>query len=170
MATPNDSPLPDREVSRIRSLDDAELLRECDVQNFRGSGPGGQKRNKTSSGVRLVHRPTGCTGSATERRSQQQNQTQALHRLRLEIAFEIRNSEPVEQLTFVGANHRDFARHAAEMMDALCQNLYSLRDTAAACSTSTAQLTRMICADSRLLSKVNELRRSRGLKPLRDRD
>ncbi len=63
--------------------DDAGLLAECDVETFRGSGPGGQHRNKTESAVRLRHRPTGIVAQATERRSQSQNIGVALDRLRV---------------------------------------------------------------------------------------
>ena len=45
-------------------------------------GPGGQHRNKTASGVRLTHRPTELSVTATERRSQLMNRSQALERLR----------------------------------------------------------------------------------------
>ena len=51
-----------------------------------GGGPGGQHRNKTESGVRLVHRPTGVVVTATERRSQLQNRGAALERLRERLA------------------------------------------------------------------------------------
>lgn len=57
------------------------LARECDVTFIRAGGPGGQHRNKTESGVRLVHRPTGIVVEATERRSQAQNRSVALDRL-----------------------------------------------------------------------------------------
>lgn len=63
--------------------DDEALLGECDVELFRGSGPGGQHRNKTESAVRLRHRPTGLVAQATERRSQSQNLGVALDRLRV---------------------------------------------------------------------------------------
>ena len=40
-----------------------------DEEFFVASGPGGQHRNRTESGVRLTHRPTGIVVLATERRS-----------------------------------------------------------------------------------------------------
>ncbi len=63
-------------------LPDAALEADCELSFFIASGPGGQHRNKTESGVRLVHRPTGATVTAVERRSQLQNRTVALVRLR----------------------------------------------------------------------------------------
>ena len=61
------------------------LLAECDVEVYRGSGPGGQHRNTTETGVRLRHRPTGAVSSASERRSRAQNFSVALDRLRERI-------------------------------------------------------------------------------------
>lgn len=64
---------------------DETLLAECDVESFRGSGPGGQHRNKTETAVRLRHRPTGLVAQATERRSRQQNLALALERLQARL-------------------------------------------------------------------------------------
>jgi protein subunit release factor A len=52
------------------------------IEFFRGSGPGGQHRNVTESGVRIRHLPTGIVVQAAERRSQFQNRELALERLR----------------------------------------------------------------------------------------
>src|SRR5436309_7984355 len=74
-------------------LTDAQLLAQCDVDTYRASGPGGQKRNKTSSAVRLRHGPTGIVIIAEESRSQHENKARALRRLRQ--AFFLRLREPV---------------------------------------------------------------------------
>ena len=64
------------------ALDDDALLRACEVEYFIASGPGGQHRNTTASGVRRTHPPTELSVTATERRSQAQNKGAALERLR----------------------------------------------------------------------------------------
>ncbi len=71
---------------RALALADEALLADCDETFFVGGGPGGQHRNKTESGVRLVHRPSGASVTATERRSQAQNRAAALERLRERLA------------------------------------------------------------------------------------
>ena len=57
------------------------LERDSDLEFFIASGPGGQHRNKVETGVRLTHRPTGITVTATERRSQHANREAAFERL-----------------------------------------------------------------------------------------
>ncbi|QBD83571.1 peptide chain release factor-like protein [Ktedonosporobacter rubrisoli] len=48
---------------------------------FIASGPGGQHRNKVETGVRLLHRPSGISVTATERRSQYANREAAFERM-----------------------------------------------------------------------------------------
>ena len=57
------------------------LAGEVEISTFRGSGPGGQHRNKTETAVRLRHRPTGITVVASEHRSQWRNREAAWERL-----------------------------------------------------------------------------------------
>jgi len=67
---------------RAATLPDGVLLAECEETFFTAGGPGGQHRNRTESGVRLAHGPTGVVVTATERRSQARNRGVALARLR----------------------------------------------------------------------------------------
>lgn len=60
---------------------------DFDWEYKRGHGNGGQARNKTSSAVRVVHRPSGAVGEAQEQRSQLQNRRAALKKLIDTVAF-----------------------------------------------------------------------------------
>ncbi len=51
------------------------------IHTYRATGPGGQHRNVTDSGVRIVHRLSGITVTATESRSQHRNKDKAYERL-----------------------------------------------------------------------------------------
>ena len=61
---------------------DEDLLRECEVDTFRSSGPGGQHVNKTETAVRLRHLPSGVVVTAREERSQYRNKALCLQKLR----------------------------------------------------------------------------------------
>src|SRR5438128_9236221 len=80
------------------ALTDEQLLRQCAVDTYRASGPGGQKRNKTSSAVRLRHPPTGLIVIAEESRSQHENRAKALKRLRQALYLKLRNDLAAEEL------------------------------------------------------------------------
>lgn len=56
------------------ALDPADV----EIEVGRGSGPGGQHKNKTETLVKVLHRPTGITAKA-DGRSQHQNKERALH-------------------------------------------------------------------------------------------
>ena len=51
------------------------------VDTFRGTGPGGQKRNKTESAVRITHIPTGMSEQSDETTSQHRNKSIAFRKL-----------------------------------------------------------------------------------------
>lgn len=51
---------------------------DCDITTCRGSGPGGQHRQKTDSAVQVKHRPTGLIVRCETERSQQQNKATAI--------------------------------------------------------------------------------------------
>ena len=68
-------------MPELYPTDRASLERDCDLEFFIASGPGGQHRNKVETGVRLTHRPSGISVTATERRSQHANREVAFERM-----------------------------------------------------------------------------------------
>ncbi len=68
-------------LPELYPTDRDSLERDCDLEFFIASGPGGQHRNKVETGVRLIHRPSGISVTATERRSQHANREVAYERM-----------------------------------------------------------------------------------------
>lgn len=56
-------------------------IHDCVVQTYRGSGAGGQNRNKRDTGVRVIHPPSGARAESCEERSQLQNKRTAFLRM-----------------------------------------------------------------------------------------
>jgi protein subunit release factor B len=61
---------------------------------YKSSGPGGQRKNKKETAVRLVHKPTGVTVVATEHRYQSENLKLAFRRLEEKIKRLCRKPRP----------------------------------------------------------------------------
>jgi len=62
-------------------------INDCEVQTFKASGAGGQKRNKTSSAVRVIHHPSGARAESSESRSQYENKRTAFIKMVNSIEF-----------------------------------------------------------------------------------
>lgn len=162
-------------------LDDTRLLAECRLETLRASGPGGQHRNKTESGVRLTHLPTGVISQAFERRSQHENRAVALDRLRHTIALTVRETVDLEHFEpspalrailpgakpRIGPNNDRFWPGAAELLDVFVACRRSVADTAAMVGLSTGALARVLLSAPDLVATVNRLRAELGFAPLR---
>jgi protein subunit release factor A len=86
MAADDDAGVDTKGASGYSSVDLEELQREVIVEAFRAPGPGGQRKNRKETAVRLKHIPTGVTVVASERRSQAMNREVAFQRLRQKLA------------------------------------------------------------------------------------
>ena len=83
-------------------VDEADI----EMQVFRSSGAGGQHVNKTSSAVRLVHKPTGLTTSSQVERSQFQNRDRAMKALKALLADLERQKREDELAAIKGEQQR----------------------------------------------------------------
>ena len=92
-------------------MEDVDIKKaDLKVDTFRASGAGGQHVNKTESGVRFTHLPTGFVTESTEARSQIKNREIALQRLYQLIQEKNRNSVQdamsSQRKTMVGSGDR----------------------------------------------------------------
>jgi hypothetical protein len=169
-------------------LSDTLLLAQCDVDTYRASGPGGQKRNKTSSAVRLRHAPTGLIVIAEESRSQHENRVRALRRMRQTLYLKIRDEVPEPGLSpgslvdreelksavtsggrlDVGRKDPRFWPAVGLLLDVLQEARAQVSTAAAALGISTANLIAFLAADPKVWEQANILRAHFGQKPLRD--
>lgn len=158
------------------------LLGQCAMDRFRASGPGGQKRNKTDSAVRLRHLPTGLIGEAHESRSQHENRARALRRLRREIALQVREPMDLDEYTaplalrsaldgaLPGRHTPAFLTVVGAVFDVCEAAGWRVSAAARALGVSTAALGRLLAVDAVVLRAANERRQALGLRPLRPRD
>lgn len=169
-------------ANRYLLLDDRALLGQCEVDTFRDRGPGGQKRNKTDSAVRLRHRPTRLCVVAVESRSQHQNKANALKRLRQTLALSVRASLDASHYTpgpivagclspaaglRLGRRDRRYHEAVAEILDLLDACECRVATAADKLGVSTANLVSFFRRDPKLGARVNEMRRAAGFAPLR---
>ncbi len=171
----------------FRFLTDEQLLAGCRVDHYRGSGPGGQHRNKTSNAVRLAHLATGVTAVATESRSLAENHRNCLRRLRIKIAAEIR--EPIEPARFgpagfdppdwflsirqnrkivVSSRREYYAPAAGLILDVLAIHANPAA-AAAALGVTTNSIVQLLGQESEWWEAANKMRREFGLAPLQSR-
>ena len=167
----------------LLASDDA-LIAQCEVDRYRASGPGGQHRNKTESAVRLRHKLTGVTAIGEDSRSQAENKVHAVRRLRSAIALEVR--EPVVLDGFspsprlaafvaagtapLGAKTRqtgEFWAAIGELLDLLVAGNLEIAATAQRLGITTGALSKLLLHDDHVARAVNDLRRSKGMRPLR---
>jgi hypothetical protein len=168
-------------------LTEDQLLAQCEVDTYRASGPGGQKRNKTSSAVRLRHPPTGLIVIAEESRSQYENKAKALKRMWQALFLHLRdnlteNARTPEALAlhpdFATARGRDgrlqmsaknplFWPAVGVVLDVLTVCGSRVGDAAALLGISTGNLIDFLQTDPKVWQEANRIRTTFAQKPLR---
>lgn len=163
-------------------LNDAQLLAQCEVDTYRASGPGGQKRNKTSSAVRIRHLPSGLIVIAEESRSQHENRAKALKRLKQ--AFFLKLREPVtlsstaecDELKAVrsisgklevGRKDERFWPLVGIVLDVIEATEARVSEAAEAIGVSTGHLIGFLEIEPKVWAEANQMRKRFGHKPLK---
>lgn len=165
-------PILDR--NQLLDLDDADLLRQCRQESYRASGPGGQHRNTTDSAVRLTALDGAVVALSADHRSQHRNRAEALRRLRLALAIELRlplgsdeNSQHWQGSWTLGRKDRRYARFIAHVLDVLAHHNWAVGLAAEAIGISTGKLVRTLAHNPHAWSAVNQARATLGLVNLR---
>jgi hypothetical protein len=173
-------------MPRLDSLlaSDEALIAQSEVDRYRASGPGGQHRNKTESAVRLRHRASGMTAIGEDSRSQAENKVHAVRRLRAAIALGVREPLALDGYAAsprlaaliaggtapLGARTRltgEFWAAIAELLDLLVAGELEIGATAQRLGMTTGALSKLLLHDDHVARAVNDLRRARGMRPLR---
>jgi hypothetical protein len=162
--------------SSTRLLTEEALLAQCRWDVFRGSGPGGQKRNKTSNAVRLVHLPTKIAVTAGESRSLVENKMRALRRLRLKLSSDLRERvdlahfEPPQWFLSIRRQNRIEASHRHPLYAAAAGLVLDLLDAvggnpaavAVNLGVSTTAVIRLLEDGPLLWAAANQIRARHG--------
>ncbi|MBR2373673.1 MAG: peptide chain release factor-like protein [Lentisphaeria bacterium] len=157
------------ERDQLLVMDDGSLSALCRLEFCRGSGNGGQKRNKTSSAARVVLlEDERFAAEDCSERSQHRNRTCALWKLRRLIAFEVRVS-PAEPPPRIGCamDHAEYPLNLAHLIDVLEAQEYDHKKSAELCGVSTSAFLKLLRRDDELWTKVNSAREARGLYKLK---
>jgi hypothetical protein len=143
-----------------------ELLRDCREERYRAGGPGGQRRNKVETAIRLHHSPSGVAAHAEDSRSPEGNRARALTRLRERIAFEVRaplDGLPREfeaqrrgETLSVNPKNPNFPIIAATALDALYEASGSYASGAKLLGITTSQLLKFLQSDREIWRVVSE--------------
>ncbi len=175
-ATTTDAPHP-------AVLESDKLLEQCALRTQRRSGPGGQHRNKTSSGVFLYHEPTQIVAEATERRSQADNRSIALQRLRFRLAVDIRTpsvldaassaeeSQLRERYSGTPLRLADSNEAKPSLLALVINDLHAAGGQPSAVAplwkTSTTAIVRLVKSHPPAFALLNAIREHHGRRPLK---
>ena len=156
------------ERDKLLNMTDEELLKLCKTDHFIATGKGGQKRNKTSSAVRLSLNDSTISVTASEDRQQSVNKKLAIRKLRLSIAMELRQEAQAWQGQLdMNAKNPQYPLFIGCLTDYLFESNWQVSEVAKSFDISTGKLIKIISKDDSFWQFVNKERQGNGYKPLK---
>lgn len=140
----------------ILTLDDAALSRLVKLEFSRGTGNGGQKRNKTSTAVRVVLDEYGVAAADCSERSQHRNRAAALKKLRMALALKERRSPLPPTRVKCALESPDYPLFAARLLDAVDAAGGDYRSAAAMWGVSPSAILKTLERDPALWSWLKQ--------------
>ena len=149
-------------------LSNDKFLKICQISFLKNSGPGGQKINKTSSAVRLIHIPTLITSQASKSRQQNINRLLAIRKLRLSLAESIRLPQKSWQEKWeLNEKNPLFPLFVAFILDSLYSSNWIISKSAQFFQLSTNQFSKICIRHKNLHTIINHNRLKLQLSPLK---
>lgn len=162
------------------AIESEALLSQCTIGRNRGSGPGGQHRNKVETLVELCHNPSGIETHAGERRSATENRAVAVRRLRLALAVGVRMPVPLGEIgsplwrsrvqngrIVCNPEHTDYPSLLAEALDTIHAAKLDVRRASIRLGCTTSQLIKLIKDHPAAMVRLNQDRIAAKLHPLK---
>ena len=151
----------------LLTLDETELSALCKITFSCGSGPGGQKRNKTSSAVKVELSDWNISAGDCTERSQFRNRSKALKKLKMLLALKFRENRsiPPDHLE-TSVNSANYPLFAAQLLDIIHSCGFDHRAAAEICGISQTALLKKISRDPDLWQFFQQQRRNLGLQQL----
>lgn len=143
------------------TLSDEELSRRCRWEFFKGSGNGGQKRNKCATAVRATLEEFNLSVSDCSERSQYRNRANALRKLRISLALAVRIKPATPPLRSVcSQNSVDYPLYMAHVLDLLSENNLDYRIVAPQCGLTPTALLKKLAKDPVVWGWLVQVRKS----------
>ena len=145
------------------SMSDEQLVRHCKLEFFKATGNGGQKRNKTSSAVRVTLEELAISAEDCSERSQHRNREIALGKLRRRIAYQVREEFVPFGRSECSLEHSEYPLYLAKLLDLLFLCGWDYRKAAEQLGKSSSSMLKNIARDAELFTYYNNMRRNAGL-------
>lgn len=148
---------------------DEKLSQACSLDFYKSTGRGGQKKNKTSSSVRLIHKATGIEALSGNSRSQKENRTIALKHMKMNLALVWRNVPAQKWEGNFNHNEKNpqFPLLTAVVLDHIYEQGWQVATAAEKLGLSTGQLIKFLKKHVDVWQKVNQERERIGLNRLK---